>query len=238
MLMVILFFFFFFFLILMFYHDIYMYIVGYERFLGPEMFFNPEIFSSDFLTPLPEVIDTTVQVTPFPLYLLFFSFSFLICSFFFVSPAPSILVVGCIRTLSSLEAPPCLKILADACKGIPFLSFLSFSLPCLFIVLFVLHRDIKRAVDDRIARSEKLSGGKIKSAAIDVNVVSHHMQRYAVWFGGIPSFFLSFFPFFFFLFLLMMILFAGSMLASTPEFFSVCHTKKVSLSLSFCFSLF
>ena len=35
---------------------------------------------------------------------------------------------------------------------------------------------------------------------IDVNVISHHMQRFAVWFGG-------------------------SMLASTPEFFRVCHTK-------------
>lgn len=38
--------------------------VGYERFLGPEVFFNPEIFSSDFLTPLPEVVDSTVQTCP------------------------------------------------------------------------------------------------------------------------------------------------------------------------------
>ncbi|NXI38869.1 ARP3 protein, partial [Galbula dea] len=36
---------------------------------------------------------------------------------------------------------------------------------------------------------------------IDVQVITHHMQRYAVWFGG-------------------------SMLASTPEFYQVCHTKK------------
>jgi actin-related protein 3 len=64
-----------------------------------------------------------------------------------------------------------------------------------------LQRDIKRAVDYRIQRSEQLSGGKIKSTAIDVNVGSHHMQRHAVWFGG-------------------------SMLTSTPEFFTVCHTKK------------
>ena len=34
--------------------------VGYERFLGPEIFFNPEIFSSDFLTPLPEVVDEAI----------------------------------------------------------------------------------------------------------------------------------------------------------------------------------
>ncbi|CAO3590414.1 unnamed protein product [Absidia cylindrospora] len=38
--------------------------VGFERFLAPEIFFNPEIASSDFLTPLPEVVDTVVQTSP------------------------------------------------------------------------------------------------------------------------------------------------------------------------------
>lgn len=38
--------------------------VGYERFLAPEIFFNPEIASSDFLTPLPEVVDTVIQQSP------------------------------------------------------------------------------------------------------------------------------------------------------------------------------
>lgn len=38
--------------------------VGYERFLAPEIFFNPEIFSSDYLTPLPTVVDQVVQLTP------------------------------------------------------------------------------------------------------------------------------------------------------------------------------
>merc|ERR1712065_31482 len=38
--------------------------IGYERFLAPEMFFNPEIFSSNFLTPLPRVVDETVQSCP------------------------------------------------------------------------------------------------------------------------------------------------------------------------------
>jgi actin-related protein 3 len=46
--------------------------VGYERFLGPEIFFSPEIFSSDFTTPLPNVIDATIQACPIdtrkPLY--------------------------------------------------------------------------------------------------------------------------------------------------------------------------
>ena len=30
--------------------------VAYERFLGPELFFNPEIYSSDYTTPLPQVL--------------------------------------------------------------------------------------------------------------------------------------------------------------------------------------
>ncbi|KAI8871152.1 putative ARP3-actin related protein [Ramicandelaber brevisporus] len=38
--------------------------VGYERFLAPEIFFNPEIVSSDFLTPLPEVVDGVIQSSP------------------------------------------------------------------------------------------------------------------------------------------------------------------------------
>jgi len=63
-----------------------------------------------------------------------------------------------------------------------------------------LQRDVKRFVDTRLKTSEELSGGKLKPKPIDVNVVSHQMQRYAVWFGG-------------------------SMLASTPEFYQVCHTK-------------
>ena len=38
--------------------------VGYERFLAPEIFFNPEIYSSDFLTPLPTVVDGVIQQSP------------------------------------------------------------------------------------------------------------------------------------------------------------------------------
>lgn len=38
--------------------------VGYERFLAPEIFFNPEIYSSDFLTPIPVVVDNVIQQSP------------------------------------------------------------------------------------------------------------------------------------------------------------------------------
>lgn len=63
-----------------------------------------------------------------------------------------------------------------------------------------LQRDVKRQVDARLKLSEALSQGRITPKPMDVQVISHHMQRYAVWFGG-------------------------SMLASTPEFYQVCHTK-------------
>lgn len=63
-----------------------------------------------------------------------------------------------------------------------------------------LQRDVNKLCTSRLKDTEKLSGGKIKPKPMEVNVVTHNMQRYAVWFGG-------------------------SMLASTPEFFKSCHTK-------------
>lgn len=67
-----------------------------------------------------------------------------------------------------------------------------------------LQRDIKKSVDARLANNLARHGNLIKDGikprAIDVNVVSHHMQRFAVWFGG-------------------------SMLSYTPEFYRVCVTK-------------
>ncbi|KAI8903357.1 actin family [Gorgonomyces haynaldii] len=70
-----------------------------------------------------------------------------------------------------------------------------------------LQRDIKRMVDARVKMSEVISQAnlkteeQIKARAIDVNVISHKKQRYAVWFGG-------------------------SLLADTPDFYSYCHTKQ------------
>ncbi|KAL9257537.1 Actin-related protein, partial [Drosera capensis] len=63
-----------------------------------------------------------------------------------------------------------------------------------------LQRDLKKIVDARILANEARLGGEVKSQPVEVNVVSHPIQRYAVWFGG-------------------------SVLASTPEFFAACHTK-------------
>lgn len=65
-----------------------------------------------------------------------------------------------------------------------------------------LQRDITKIVDTRLnanaARKGLAKTGEVSK--VDVNVVSHHMQRYAVWFGG-------------------------SMLASAPELHRVCHTR-------------
>lgn len=60
-----------------------------------------------------------------------------------------------------------------------------------------LQRDVKKRSDDRLDRSFELSGHK---TSIDVNVVTHQFQRYAVWFGG-------------------------SILCQTDDFFSNVHTK-------------
>lgn len=61
-----------------------------------------------------------------------------------------------------------------------------------------LERDINKFVKTRLEATKQLTGQEPKP--IEVQVIQHQMQRYAVWFGG-------------------------SMLASTPEFYQVCHTK-------------
>ncbi|THD28881.1 Actin protein 3B [Fasciola hepatica] len=47
-----------------------------------------------------------------------------------------------------------------------------------------LQRDIKQIVDNRLRITEEITGGRIKPTPIDVKIVTHPMQRYAVWFGG------------------------------------------------------
>ncbi|KAG1681734.1 Actin-related protein 3 [Nymphon striatum] len=156
--------------------------VGYERFLGPEIFFHPEFANPDFTTPISQIVDNVIQNCPIdvrrPLY-------------------RNIVLSGGSTMFRDFGRR--------------------------------LQRDLKRGVETRLKLSEDLSGGRIKAngrhshvtfiatvclgakelgrygfgrvpTPIDVQVITHHMQRYAVWFGG-------------------------SMLASTPEFYQVCHTK-------------
>ncbi|KAL2912339.1 Actin-related protein 3 [Polyrhizophydium stewartii] len=133
--------------------------VGFERFMAPEIFFNPEIASSDFLTPLPDLVDQVIQSCPI-----------------------------------------------DVRRGLYKNIVLSGGSTMFKDFSKRLQRDIKRMVDFRLKASEVASQinlkteEQIKARQIDVNVISHKKQRYAVWFGG-------------------------SLLADTPEFFSYCHTK-------------
>nr|CAD1820044.1 unnamed protein product [Ananas comosus var. bracteatus] len=127
--------------------------IGYERFLGPEIFFNPEIYTSNFTTPLPAVIDKCIQSSP-------------------------------IDTRRALY-----KNIVLSGGSTMFKDFHR-----------RLQRDLKKIVDTRVSASASRVGGEIKSQPIEVSVVSHPIQRYAVWFGG-------------------------SVLASTAEFYGACHTK-------------
>ncbi|KAI9296646.1 actin binding protein [Neoconidiobolus thromboides FSU 785] len=127
--------------------------VGYERFLAPEIFFNPELVSSDFLTPLPQVVDQVIQNCPI-----------------------------------------------DTRRGLYKNIVLSGGSTLFKDFGRRLERDIQRIVTGRIKKSEELSLSNVKSTPIDVNVISHKRQRYAVWFGG-------------------------SLVASLPQFHTYAHSK-------------
>lgn len=125
--------------------------VGYERFLAPEIFFNPEICSSDYLTPLPTVVDQVIQSSPIDVRK---------------------------KLYKNIVLSGGSTMFKDFGKR--------------------LQRDLKGIVNERVHRSEQLSG--VQSSGVDVQVISHKKQRYAVWFGG-------------------------SLLAQTAEFKSYCYTK-------------
>ncbi|GAQ82764.1 Actin-related protein Arp2/3 complex subunit Arp3 [Klebsormidium nitens] len=129
--------------------------VGYERFLAPELYFAPEIYSSDFSTPLPEVVDKCIQSSPIDTRRALYN---------------NIVLSGGSTLFKDFQRR--------------------------------LQRDIKKLVDTRIAASESLSrkDATFKTQAVDVNVVSHPMQRFAAWFGG-------------------------SVMASLPDFYTSCHTR-------------
>ena len=130
--------------------------IGFERFLAPEIFFNPEIFSSDFTTPLPNVIDNAILNCPI-----------------------------------------------DTRRGLYKNIVLSGGSTMFKDFGRRLQRDIKRIVDDRQKANVDLHAAQFQNLSVsglDVNVLSHKMQRFAVWFGG-------------------------SMLANTPDFYRVSYTK-------------
>ncbi|MQL75179.1 hypothetical protein Taro_007547 [Colocasia esculenta] len=117
------------------------------------IFFNPEIYSSEYTSPLPVVVDKCIQSAP-------------------------------IDTRRALY-----KNIVLSGGSTMFKDFHR-----------RLQRDLKKIVDARLLASDARHGGEIKSQPVEVNVLSHPIQRFAVWFGG-------------------------SVLASTPEFYESCHTK-------------
>lgn len=120
--------------------------VGPERFLAPEIFFHPEMYSSDYTTPLPEVVNDVIATCPIDTRRALYK---------------NIVLSGGSTMYKDLGRR--------------------------------LQRDVKKLVDTRISQSNK-------DAGIEVNVLSHPMQRFAVWFGG-------------------------SVVASTADFYASCHTK-------------
>ncbi|KAJ7605861.1 actin-related protein Arp3 [Mycena polygramma] len=144
--------------------------VRYERFLAPEIFFNPEIYSSDFLTPLPEIVDDVIRQSPI-----------------------------------------------DVRRGLYKNIVLSGGSTMFQHFGQRLKRDLKQLVDRRLDASVLASGGVLKSSGVEVEVISHKRQWYAVWFGG-------------------------SLLASLPEFYTSCHTKaqydEIGPSICRCYQIF
>eukprot|EP00760_Papus_ankaliazontas_P027470 PhM_4_TR3351/c0_g1_i1/m.543/K18584/ACTR3, ARP3; actin-related protein 3 len=111
--------------------------VGYEQFLGPELFFHPEIFSQDYTTPLPDLVDQTVQGCP----------------------------IDCRRALY--------KNIALSGGTTTFKGFHQ-----------RLQRDVRRIVDTRVETMRENLIDKTRNIDVEVNVVPHAQQRYAVWCGG------------------------------------------------------
>jgi actin-related protein 3 len=116
--------------------------IGYERFLGPEVFFNPEIFSSEFTTPLPDVVDDAIMKCPIDVRRSLYK---------------NVVLSGGTTMFKDFGRR--------------------------------LQRDVKCIVDARmqanIARLRTTTNvTNAAPPAIEVNVISHPMQRYAVWFGG------------------------------------------------------
>lgn len=128
--------------------------IAYERFLAPEIFFAPEIYNSQYIKPLPVLIDESISSCPI-----------------------------------------------DTRRGLYRNIVLSGGSTMYRDFDRRLKKEIKRDVDRRIKASVDASkAGELKTQDVEVNVVSHPFQRYAVWFGG-------------------------SMLGSSPEFQGVSVSK-------------
>ena len=177
--------------------------VAYERFLGPEIFFNPEICNPDYTTPVPQVIDQTIQArlaTPLVLHraacgvVRTAAWHAAACCIvapvtplrFAPSPSPHLPSLPpptpalscrfpCSPFCASLQASP-----IDTRRGLYKNIVLSGGSTMFKDFGRRLQRDIKRCVDERLRKSAELSNGRIVPQNVDVNVISHHMQASAL----------------------------------------------------------
>jgi len=104
------------------------------------LFFNPEIFTNQFTTSLPDVVDAVIQSCP-------------------------------IDTRRNLY-----KNVVLSGGSTMFTHFAR-----------RLERDIQIKTKERVDRSRKMSKSDLQIKDIEVNVLSHSMQRYAVWFGVVTN---------------------------------------------------
>jgi actin-related protein 3 len=153
--------------------------IGYERFLAAELFFNPEIYSSDFTKPLPEVVDESILSCPIDtrkgLY-------------------RNIVLSGGSTMFTNFHR----RLQGDIKDRVQVCLHFAPIVRCWYSHHYPppSHR-VQARID---ANLRKLRTAPSAAPDLKVKVVSHDMQRYAVWFGG-------------------------SMLGCTPEFYRVCHTK-------------
>ncbi|KAJ6988851.1 actin-related protein 3 [Populus alba x Populus x berolinensis] len=168
--------------------------IGYERFLGPEVFFNPEIYSSDFTTPLPAVIDKCIQSAPIDTRRALYKNIVL-------SGGSTMFKDFGRRLQRDLKKIVDTRVLTSEARlgGKIKVSILEFTHNKRCFQTY----NISSIFIHVVTGTEFLNMFVVlgfQSQPVEVNVVSHPIQRFAVWFGG-------------------------SVLASTPEFFAACHTK-------------
>lgn len=174
--------------------------IGYEQFLGPEVFFNPEMFNPDFTRPLPNLVDEAVLNSPIDTRRGLYSNIVLSGGSTMFKKFGLRLQDNIKKICSERVAANMARLKAKGGRVRRRPAAPPQRASCLGVPRALTHPLLPLlAVCLRCARAQ---GAAIAGPAeLKVKVVSHAKQRIAVWLGG-------------------------SMLAATPEFYRVCHSKK------------
>ena len=133
--------------------------VGYERFLGPELFFNPEIYSTQNVTPLPQLVDERIQSCAIDLQRAMYEN--------IVLSGGSTMFKDFARRLQRDIQRVCNNRNKEQEEKVKCPYLLYSALSMIIVVWFQLIRGSNLILKD-----------------INVKVIQHRMQRFAVWFGG------------------------------------------------------